>query len=133
MASLQQRRVRYGRAAVNLGELAEDRFIVSEAPPGEEIRDYLVQRLAHLGHHPDIQQQSVGRDNLIRLVALNLGVTLTSEATISGQLPGISFVPLIEQSLPFCAVWSADNDNPALHRLLDIARSINGEWRLPNY
>lgn len=109
---------------VHFDELAGEAFIVSESAPGEEIHDYLVQRLADLGRHPDIQQQAVGRDNLMRLVALGRGLTVTSEATTAAQFPGVVFRPINGEILPFCAVWSPRNDNPALRSLLDLARTM---------
>ena len=111
---------------VEFAELVSESFIVSETAPGEEIHDYLVKRLADLGRHPEIHHQAVSRDNLMRLVALGLGLTLTSEATTAAQFPGIVFRPIADEILPFCAVWSPHNDNPALRRLLDLARSMAG-------
>lgn len=110
---------------MELGDLSREKFIVSEAPPGEEIQDYLVKRLADLGHHPDIEQQAVGRDNLMQLVALGRGLTLTSEATTATRFPGIVYRPVVGEILPFSAVWSSRNDNPACRRLLSLARSLS--------
>jgi len=109
---------------IQFADLAGESFIVSESAPGEEIHDYLVKRLADLGQHPEIHQQAVGRDNLMRLVALGRGLTVTSEATTAAQIPGIIFRPIAGEILPFCAVWSPHNDNPALRRLLDLAQSM---------
>ncbi len=109
---------------VSFGDLAGETFIVSESAPGEEIHDYLVQRLADLGHHPEIQQHAVGRDNLMQLVALGRGLTVTSEATTGTQFPGVVFRPIVGEILPFRAVWASRNDNPAFLRLLDLARSM---------
>ena len=112
------------RVTLEMNDLAGDRFIVSESTPGEEIHDFLIQRLADFGYHPDIKQQSVWKDNLLHLVALGVGVTLTSEATVAATLPGISYVPIAKENLPFSAVWSDSNGNPALLRLLEVARSL---------
>jgi DNA-binding transcriptional LysR family regulator len=106
-------------------DLTGKRFIISHAAPGQEIHDYLIQRLAGLGRHPEIQMQYVGRDNLLSLVALGHGLTLTSEATIAAQIPGVSYRPLRNEILPFCAVWSVRNDNPACRSLLSLARKIS--------
>lgn len=105
-------------------DLSHETFIVSDAAPGQEIRDYLVQRLARLGHHPDIHLQFVGRDNMLSLVAVGRGLTLTSEATTVARFPGIVYRPLMDEILPFSAVWSPANDNPACRRLLSLARSM---------
>lgn len=107
-------------------QLSEEKFIVNEAPPGQEIHDYLVQNLATLGHHPLIRVQHVGRENLLPLVALNRGLTVVSEAMTAAQFPGIVYRPIAGEILPFSAVWSPKNDNPALRRLLDLARSMVG-------
>ncbi len=111
---------------VAFAELASESFIVSESAPGEEIHDYLVKRLADRGRHPEIHHQGVSRDNLMRLVALGRGLTVTSEATTAAQFPGVIFRPIAGEILPFCAVWSPHNDNPALRHLLDLARSMAG-------
>lgn len=113
-----------GKRELNWHDLAGERFIVSDSAPGPEIHDYLVQRLADLGHHPEIHAQCVGRDNLLSLVAVGRGLTLTSEATTVAQIPGITYRPVANELLPFCAVWSPRNDNPACRRLLSLARSM---------
>ncbi|MEA3263519.1 MAG: LysR family transcriptional regulator [Pseudomonadota bacterium] len=107
-------------------DLASERFIVSDVAPGQEIHDYLVAHLAGLGRRLDIQSQQVGRDNILSLVALGRGLTLTSEATTVAQFPGITYRELADEVLPFSMVWSAQNDNPACRRLLSLARSMTG-------
>ena len=104
-------------------ELAEESFIVSEAAPGQEIHDHLVRELAALGRHPEIQVQSVGRDNLLPLVAMGRGLTLVSEAMTVALLPGIAYRPIAGELLPFSAVWSPNNDNPAFRRMLAMAKT----------
>lgn len=103
-------------------DLAGESFIVSDAAPGPEIHDYLVQRLSNLGHHPDVQAQYVGRDVLLSMVAVGRGLTLTSEATTATQIPGIAYRPIADEVLPFSAIWSPRNDNPACRRFLSLAR-----------
>lgn len=105
-------------------DLAAESFIVSDAAPGPEIHDYLVQRLADLGRHPEVHAQYVGRDVLLSMVAVDRGLTLTSEATTGAKFPGISYRPIANEVLPFSAIWSPRNDNPACRRLLSLARSM---------
>lgn len=109
---------------VTWSDMTNERFIVSDAAPGPEIYDYLIQRLARLGHRPEIQLQYVGRDNLFPLVALGRGLTVTSEATTAINLPGTTYRPIHGETLPFTAVWSPQNDNPACRRLLALARGM---------
>lgn len=105
-------------------DLADEFFIVSETAPGQEIYDHLVRRLADLGRHPEIQVQYVGRDNLVPLVALGRGLTLVSEAITVAQFPGVVYRPILGEVLPFSAVWSASNDNPAFRRFLSLAKAM---------
>ena len=105
-------------------DLVGENFIVSDAPPGPTVYDHLVQRLADLTYHPEIHAQYVGRDVLLSMVALGRGLTLTSEATTGAQIPGIAYRPIAGELLPFSAIWSPRNDNPACRRLLSLARSM---------
>jgi hypothetical protein len=61
----------------------------------------------------------------MHLVAIGRGLTLTSEATIGARFPGVVYRPLAGELLPFCAVWSRLNGNPALRRLLSLARDMS--------
>jgi DNA-binding transcriptional LysR family regulator len=111
------------RDEVGWNDLRDEHFIVSETNPGPEIHDYLVKHLAELGHHPTVEQCGVGRDNLMQLVTLGRGLTLTNEATTGAAFPGIVYRPIKGERLPFSAVWSPRNDNPAFRRLLSMART----------
>ena len=104
-------------------DLADEPFIVSEAAPGQEIHDHLVRELAGLGRHPEIRVQAVGRDNLLPLVSIGRCLTLVSEAMTVARFPGIAYRPITGEMLPFSAVWSPRNDNPALRRLLSMAKA----------
>lgn len=103
-------------------DLRDEAFIVSEGDPGPEIQDFLIKHLADLGVRPSIERHRVGRDNLMQIVSFGRGVTLTSESTIATQLPGVVYRRLEGETLPFCAVWSPSNDNPAWRRMLSLAR-----------
>jgi hypothetical protein len=47
-----------------------------------------------------------------------------AEATTVAQFPGIAYLRMVGEILPFSVVWSPRNDNPACRRLLSLARSI---------
>jgi DNA-binding transcriptional LysR family regulator len=110
---------------IGWNDLRNEHFIVSEVDPGPEIHDYLVKHLAELGHHPNVERCGVGRDNLMQLVVLGRGLSLTSEATTAAIFPGVVYRPLKAEKLPFCAVWSLHNDNPAFRRLMSMARTLS--------
>lgn len=112
------------KAELGWHDLAGESFIVSDAAPGPAVHDHLVQRLAALGRHPEIHVQLVGRDDLLSMVAMGCGLTLTSEAATGAQMPGVTYRPILNEMLPFSAIWSPNNDNPASRRLLSLARSM---------
>lgn len=91
---------------------------------GLGIQDHVIKRHTNLGHHPRVQRFDVGRETLVHLVALGLGVCLTSEATIVTSFPEVVFRPIAGRAevLPFSGVWSPSNDNPAFRRFLSLAR-----------
>ena len=106
-------------------DLRDERFIVSHANPGPEVHNYLVKHVADLSHHPVVERCGVGRDNLMKLVALGRGLTLISEAATSVAFPGMAYRPIKGERLPFSAIWSVSNDNPAFRRLLSMARRLS--------
>lgn len=105
-------------------DLKNESFVVSETAPGQEVHDYIVRYLADLGSHPEIKVQEVSRDNLVPLVAMGQGLTLVSEAMTAANFPGVIYKPIAGEVLPFSAVWSPNNDNPAFRRLLSLAKTM---------
>jgi DNA-binding transcriptional LysR family regulator len=112
---------------IHWAALKDEMFIVSRDAPGPEIHDYIVRRLADLGNSPSIERHGVGRETLMHMVALGLGITLASEASIGTRYPNVVFRQLAatEDTLPYSAVWLPGNDNPALRRFLSLARSMS--------
>ena len=111
-----------GQVEIAWNDLRNRHFIVSRSDPGPEIHDFLVKHLSLPGYHPSVEYCAVGRDNLMQLVSLGKGLTLTSEATTGTTFPRVVYRLLAGEELPFCAIWSPKNDNPALRRLLSLAR-----------
>lgn len=115
-----------GKEEVTWEEIQRETFIVSSGGPGPEIQDYLVRRLAKLGFRPGIDVHDVGRENLMNLVGIGYGLTLTSTSTLGLEVSGVVFRPIAGNSdvLPSSAVWSSNNTNPALERILALTKSI---------
>lgn len=107
---------------IPLKAIAAEMFIVSRVAPGPEIHDYVVKNLSELGRHPDVGYHAVGRETLMAMVGLGMGVSLVSGAEAGVQYPGVTFIPLSGEQLPFSMIWLAQNDNPALRRFLSAAR-----------
>nr|WP_313372433.1 LysR substrate-binding domain-containing protein [Brucella intermedia] len=114
---------------IQWADLYDRKFIVGCGQLGPEICNYLIKRLSALGYLPVVEQQSVHRDNLMQIVAKGNNLTLTSEGTVALRFPGIHYRPLRGETLPFLAVWSPKNDNPAFRRLLSSAKVLSKRCR----
>lgn len=110
--------------------LRDERFIVRQSEPGPQIHDYVIAHLADLGYYPSVQRFDVGRDTLMHLVALGLGLSFVAEAATAMSFPEVAFRPIAGNAelLAFSAVWSLNNDNPAFRRFLSLARLLSKKW-----
>lgn len=112
-------------------ELKEERFIVSRFPPGPEIHDYVIRRLADFSTYPTVERIAVTMANILNLVGMGFGIGVVAGSTIALSVPSVVFRPLTDPAdiLPFSAVWTAENDNPALRRFLSAAHMMAGRAR----
>lgn len=131
-AVLPERHPLTGDGAIGWDALKEEHFIVSRGPPGPEIHDYIVRRIAELGYSPSVERYDVSRENLMLLVGLGFGISLVSEAATATRYPDVVFrlLATLEDVLPYSAIWLPGNDNPALRRFLSLARSL-AQGRVP--
>ncbi|PXW67422.1 LysR family transcriptional regulator [Blastomonas natatoria] len=114
------------RVGVNWEDLRDETFLVAADVHGPEVEAIIVRQLSGLGFHPRISVQRVGRENLLNMVGMGFGVTLAATSTQGASYPAVIFVPLAEGGEVFnsSVVWSTNNVNPALKRLLDLSASI---------
>jgi DNA-binding transcriptional LysR family regulator len=111
--------------------LRKEHFIFRQSKWGSALCERVIKHLSDRGHTPRVQKFDVGRETVMHLVAMGQGVSLTSEATIVTLFPGVVFRPISggDATLQFSAVWWPGNDNPALRRLLSLARILAREKR----
>lgn len=114
------------RPRLDWRDLKAEHFIVSRREPGPEVHDYIVRRAADYSTYPDVEEKAVLQDTLMNLVSLGQGITLVSAAWTAVKLPGLVLRPLTDRAdiVPFSAVWSPENDNPAFQRFLQIAQQL---------
>jgi len=119
-----------GKEEIEWGALRDEDFILRQSDPGPVMRDFVIKRLPDLGHRPNVRKYDVGRETSLHLVALGLGVSLTTEATTASSYPGVEFRPIADAGaiIPFGGVWSPSNDNPAFRRFLSLARILSKKW-----
>ncbi len=119
------------QSGIGWSDLCGQSFVFSESQPGSEISDYLVKRLAEAGDRPMVERHGVGRDSLMQIVSLGRGLTLIGEAATAMHFPGVVYRPLVGEELLFSVVWLPRNENPALRRMLSLARKMS-EARSPS-
>lgn len=116
------------RSSVSLAEVAEEKFIVNQSNFGVEIRDFLIKNLSDLGVSPSVQIFDVGREVLFTMVGHGFGLTTAATVETGTAYADVTYVPIRDLRLPFNAVWSPQNDNPALRRFLSEARVLSRSW-----
>lgn len=117
------------QTSMSLASVANDDFIVSYDPPGPEIHDYIVRSISELSFRPSIKRYKVSRGSLLQMVGLSFGISLGCASEMRLSFPNVTFVPLDGAAIPFSAIWSPENDNPALRRFLSLARQLAREER----
>jgi DNA-binding transcriptional LysR family regulator len=112
-------------------DLRSERIIVRQSERDPALCDRLTKRLSDRDHNPRVQKLNVGRETLMNLVAMGLGIGLTSEATAATPFSKVVFRPIAgdDELLQFSAAWLPHNDNPALRRFLSLARSLAKQKR----
>jgi DNA-binding transcriptional LysR family regulator len=119
------------RKAIEWTDLRDQHLIVRQRERDRALCDRLARRLTDRDQGAAVQKLNVGRDTLMHLVGMGLGLSLTSEATIATPFPKVVFRPMVgdDHLLQFNAAWLPHNDNPALRRFLSLARSMAKERR----
>lgn len=105
-------------------EVREATFVVSAREPGPEIHDYILRRTSDLGQTAHVRRHGLGREGIMTLVGMRMGVSLVADHWRGVQYPNVTFVPIgdEEETVPFSITWRPENDNPALRRFLSFAR-----------
>ena len=105
-------------------DVADATFVVSAREPGPEIHDYIIRRVSDLGRTATVRRHRLGREGIMTLVGLGLGVSLVADHWRGVSYPNVAFVPIgdDEERVPFALAWRPENDNPALRRFVSLAR-----------
>ena len=121
------------RVCVDWSDLKDEKFIVSTHEPGPEVHDYIIRRIADYSTYPDLVFRPKDQETLMHRVALGKGITVVSEGWTSMTFPDLALRPLTapEDIVPFSAVWSSLNDNPALRWFISFARNLSASRRDP--
>lgn len=104
-------------------ELAQERLLTSSGGSGDEIRDYVTDRVRGTGGEPKVVAHNIGRYGLLGLVAACQGIMPLLESETILSIPGITYRPVGGEALPIFVITSPKNDSPAARALLTLART----------
>lgn len=112
---------------VSWNELAAETFLIRHGCDGALLHDNIRLRLAAHESPPSVLRFNVDRLTLMCMVAQGYGISFTNEAIAEIQIPGVVFLPVLDEPEPvvFSAVWSPSNRNPALRALLNLAQTAS--------
>ena len=127
VAAINSNDARAAQVRLPVQALVADHFIVSVKPPGPEVHDFIIRALSTPSRCFSISRHRVGREALMMLVGMGFGTSLACGSEMRISYPNVTFVPLDGQEVSFSAVWSPQNDNPALRRFLSLARRLSRE------
>jgi len=112
------------RESLSWSEIRKTRFIVSAQEPGPEIHDYILRRISSLEESAIVRRHRLGREGIMTLVGLGVGVSLVANHWRGVSYPNVTFVRVgdEDETIPFSITWRPENDNPALRRFVSLAR-----------
>ena len=107
-------------------DLRRERFLLTAADPGPEIRDMLLGRLSLVGTQPDIRMHHASRETILSVLGEGIGVSIVCEGGTGARYPDVVYRPVHGEQGPaligYSGYWRRDNGNPALRRFLAFVR-----------
>lgn len=115
------------REIVHWTDLRGERFLLTAADPGPEIRDMLLGRLAGSGATPDIRMHQSSRESILSVLGGGLGVSIICEGASGARYPDVVYRPIHGEQGPaligYSGYWRDDNSNPALRCFLGFIKA----------
>lgn len=116
-----------GRDVVHWTDLRGERFLLTVADPGPEMRDMLLGRLSVSGSKPDIRMHQSSRETILSILGGSSGVSIVCEGSTGAHYPDVVYRPIHGEQGPaltgYSGCWSDDNSNPALRRFLGFIKA----------
>lgn len=109
------------KAELNWADLVDEQVLIPSGGSACDIEALLIERFMRLGRTPAITRQAVGRETLLRLIALGQGVMVAMESATGPAQAGVTSRPIARETAIFHAVWSPQNSKPAVRRLIALA------------
>ena len=115
------------RDLVHWTDLRGERFLLTVADPGPELRDMLLGRLSVSGTKPDIRMHQSSRETILSILGCGSGMSIVCEGSTGAHYPEVIYRPIHGEQGPaltgYSGCWRDDNSNPALRRFLGFIKA----------
>lgn len=110
------------RTAINIADLADERFVVFPAEHGSRVRDMSMALCTSAGFVPSIAQEAPDPYSMLSLVGVGVGVAIVVAATSQMSLDGVVYRPLADNTptLRIGFGWNPGNVSTATARVIGI-------------
>lgn len=107
-----------------LSQLKDEEFIMFDASYSPNYHQKIMQIFDHCGFTPTISHRTVHATSIYKLVEHNFGISIVPTSLQIGNAMNVKFIELksIPQKTILSAVWSKDNRNPILTKILDLLK-----------
>ncbi len=111
-----------GRRKISLEALAEEPFLQVPRHVAPGFYDQFIRLCAEAGFFPQIVQEARTTQTIVSLVAVGMGVSVVPGSLRDLQRTGVVYRAMEGTAFTteLVAVWRRDDENPALHRFLEI-------------
>jgi DNA-binding transcriptional LysR family regulator len=115
-------------------QLAEETFLVRHGGTGPQVQGLILLRSAGKWLMPPLQRVDVGRTALLSMIAAGHGISLFVEEGTAGSAANVIFLPISDEpeNIAFSAVWSPQNRDPSLTKLLALASKLSSPRSKPD-
>jgi DNA-binding transcriptional LysR family regulator len=116
------------RKSLNWEDLKNEHFLAREQSASAHI---IINNFKKRGWTPNIEFKDLKREDLLHLASIGLGFVITRMPEDRERHTDLVYLPIANTDLHvhFYGVWRSDNDNPAFHKFLELARSMAAERR----
>lgn len=116
-----------GQASVGFDDLRDEPMVAFPPELGSAVRDLLVERCQAAGFTPSFAQPAPDSWTCVALVSAGVGLHFTTASAVARlPLDGVRILEVADPVPPIAVhlIWRADDDDPALHRVLRTAEEI---------
>jgi len=114
---------------IPVSALRDEPFVLGNMEAWMPYRAIVDRVCQEAGFAPKVVQEAFSSDGIFGLVAAGLGVTVYVEGARSYRPRGVAVRPLsgVRDRVETVAAWHAENDSPALARIVDMVRRASGD------